>query len=247
LREISSRLEEMPGEEGYPAYLASRLAQFYERACRADTLAGNQGSVSIIGAVSPPGGDFSEPVTQNTTRLTKILWGLDANLAYSRHFPAINWLTSYSLYTKTLAGYFESQVGSDFNSFREEAMKLLQKESELKEIVQLVGPDALKEEDKLVMYTAGRLREDFLQQLATHEIDTFCSLDKQYLMLKMIMETHKKASRLVESGVKVTQISALPLTEAIGRMKYVQKYKEEIKNVEEQREKEFQKLVGGHK
>ncbi len=219
MREISSRLEEMPGEEGYPAYLASRLAQFYERAGRVTTLDNQNGSVSVIGAVSPPGGDFSEPVTQNTLRMTKVFWALDAPLAYRRHFPAINWLTSYSLYVNKLSNYFDD-VADGFSELRIKAMILLQKEAELKEIVQLVGPDALPEEDKLVLDTTKSLREDYLQQNAYHDVDTFCNINKQYLMLKIILDSHDLAMRAISKGVKVNDIARLDVKERVARMKY---------------------------
>ncbi len=230
MREISARLEEMPGEEGYPAYLATRLAQFYERAGRVINLNGKQGSVTIIGAVSPPGGDFSEPVTQNTLRITKVFWALDAPLAYRRHFPAINWLTSYSLYVDKVAPYF-NKMKPDFSALRAEAMGLLQKESELKEIVQLVGPDALPKEDRLVLDTARALREDFLQQNAYHDVDTFCDLKKQYLMLKTILDFHKTSSEFMKKGVKVVDIINIPVKEKIARMKYVKDIEKEIADI----------------
>jgi len=220
MREISSRLEEMPGEEGYPAYLSSRLAQFYERAGKVITLNGQEGSVSIIGAVSPPGGDFSEPVTQNTLRMTKVFWALDAQLAYRRHFPSINWLTSYSLYKDILADYLNKSVHKDFGTLRDTAMAMLQKEAQLQEIVQLVGPDALPEDDKLVLFTAKSLREDFLQQNAYDAVDSFCSLEKQYKMLKVIIDFYTMAIISVKSGMKVSKISSLSVNEKIARMKY---------------------------
>lgn len=227
MREISARLAEMPGEEGYPAYLASRLAQFYERAGRVINLNGMTGSVTIIGAVSPPGGDFSEPVTQNTLRITKVFWALDAPLAYRRHFPAINWLTSYSLYTKKLSGYFNENVDKKFSEIRAEAMGFLQKEAELQEIVQLVGPDALPDEDKIILDTAKSLREDFLQQNAFHDVDTYCSLEKQFLMLKIIIDFHYSALEALKKGKKVAKIFELPVKENIARMKYVKDLKKE--------------------
>ncbi len=241
MREISSRLEEMPGEEGYPAYLASRLAQFYERAGRITTLNDQKGSVSIIGAVSPPGGDFSEPVTQNTLRMTKVFWALDAPLAYSRHFPAINWLTSYSLYVNKVAGFFNS-VADNFSSLRIKAMSLLQKEAELKEIVQLVGPDALPEEDKLVLDTTKSLREDFLQQNAYHDIDTFCNIKKQHLMLKTILNFNDKALEAVNKGVKVNKIAGIDVKEKIARMKYVKDIEKETQEITKQAEEQIKKL-----
>ena len=241
MREISSRLEEMPGEEGYPAYLASRLAQFYERSGRVVTLNGQNGSVSIIGAVSPPGGDFSEPVTQNTLRMTKVFWALDAPLAYRRHFPAINWLTSYSLYTGKLSDYFDSIV-SDYSALRTKAMGLLQKEAELKEIVQLVGPDALPEEDKLVLDTAKSLREDYLQQNAYHEVDTFCDIKKQHAMLKTILDFHNAALEAIGKGVKVNAITAIETKERIARMKYIKDIKKEVEEITKEVASKMKKL-----
>ncbi len=230
MREISSRLEEMPGEEGYPAYLASRLAQFYERAGRVTTLSGKDGSVSIIGAVSPPGGDFSEPVTQNTLRITKVFWALDAPLAYRRHFPAINWLTSYSLYVNRLSDYFDGVV-KGFSRLRTRAMGILQKEAELKEIVQLVGPDALPEEDKLTLDTAKSLREDYLQQNAYHEVDTYCDIKKQFFMLKTILSFHDFALSAVKMGVKASKIISLGVKERVARMKYLKEVKKESEEI----------------
>ncbi|MCD6413999.1 MAG: V-type ATP synthase subunit A [Candidatus Diapherotrites archaeon] len=220
MREISARLEEMPGEEGYPAYLASRLAQFYERAGRVTTLGGKKGSVSVIGAVSPPGGDLSEPVTQNTLRISKVFWALDAHLAYSRHFPSVNWLTSYTLYDESLAPFFNKNIEKDFTELKKEAFVILQKEAELKEIVQLVGPDVLPENEKLVLETAKSIREDFLQQNAFHEVDSYCSLKKQYLMMKTILRFHELAGEAIKRGVKTAELSALPVKEKISRMKY---------------------------
>ncbi len=241
MREISSRLEEMPGEEGYPAYLASRLAQFYERAARVTTLNNQNGSVSIIGAISPPGGDFSEPVTQNTLRMTKVFWALDAPLAYSRHFPAINWLTSYSLYVNKVGDYFE-RVAKGFSSLRIKAMSLLQKEAELREIVQLVGPDALPEEDKLVLDTTKSLREDFLQQNAYHEVDTFCDIKKQHLMLKTILDFHNLGAEAVNKGVKVNNITQIEVKERIARMKEVKEIEKEVKEIEKEASEQIKKL-----
>jgi len=241
MREISSRLEEMPGEEGYPAYLASRLAQFYERAGRITTLNEQNGSVSVIGAVSPPGGDFSEPVTQNTLRMTKVFWALDAPLAYSRHFPAINWLTSYSLYVNKVGGYFDGVV-RNFSSLRTKAMVLLQKEAELKEIVQLVGPDALPEEDKLVLDTTKSLREDYLQQSAYHEVDTFCDIKKQHAMLKTILDVHDIALESIGKGVKVNDIAKLEVKEKIARMKYVKDIDKEVSSIQKEVGEQMKKL-----
>jgi len=223
LREMSGRLEEMPGEEGYPAYLGSRLAQFYERAGRVTTLGseGLEGSLSAIGAVSPPGGDISEPVSQATLRIVKVFWGLDAGLAYKRHFPAINWLTSYSLYTDSLAGWFDENVSPEWNSNRARMMLILQEEAELEEIVKLVGMDALSSTDRLKMEVARSIREDFLHQLAFHEVDTHTSLKKQDYMMKLILDYYDKAAGALEMGADIEALVALPVREKIGRFKYV--------------------------
>ena len=242
MREISSRLEEMPGEEGYPAYLSSRLAQFYERAGRTETLGKSNGSVSIIGAVSPPGGDFSEPVTQNTLRIVKVFWALDAPLAYSRHFPAINWLTSYSLYVEKLSQYFEEQE-KGFPELRRIGMELLQKESELKEIVQLVGPDALPEEDKLILDTTKSLREDYLQQNAYDDVDMFCSLKKQNLMLNIILDLHNISNEAIKKGVKVKDIENLSVKKKrVGKMKYVKEIEKEVNEIKKEFESQLKEL-----
>lgn len=223
LREVSGRLEEMPGEEGYPAYLGSRTAGFYERAGEVISLGKEKriGSLAVVGAVSPPGGDFSEPVTQNTLRVTKVFWALDDILASQRHFPAINWLSSYSLYTEDLEKYFQEKVGQDFSSLRTEAMNLLQEEAKLQEIVRLVGVESLSEKDQLTLLTAKSIREDFLQQNAFDEIDTYTSLKKQYLMLKAIIIFHEKGKELLEKGKKLSEISASPLCQRIARMKFI--------------------------
>ncbi|MBB6400868.1 V/A-type H+-transporting ATPase subunit A [Methanococcus maripaludis] len=223
MREISGRLEEMPGEEGYPAYLSSKLAQFYERAGRVECLGSEskQGFVCIVGAVSPPGGDFSEPVTSNTLRIVKVFWALDANLARRRHFPAINWLTSYSLYIDDIAGWWQQNTAADWRSLRDEAMSLLQKEAELQEIVQLVGPDALPDRERVILEIARMLREDFLQQDAYHEVDSYCSPIKQYHMLKIIMTFYKKGLDAVAKGADPAGISAVTVKGDIARMKYL--------------------------
>ncbi|NLT10979.1 MAG: V-type ATP synthase subunit A [Clostridiaceae bacterium] len=223
LREMSGRLEEMPGEEGYPAYLASRLAQFYERAGRVSILGSEdrEGSLSAIGAVSPPGGDISEPVSQATLRIVKVFWGLDAQLAYKRHFPAINWLTSYSLYSDSLSSWFNENVAADWNAFRARILLILQEEAELEEIVKLVGMDALSPADRLKMEVARSIREDFLHQLAFHEIDTHTSPYKQFLMMKLILLYYDKASGALEFGADIENIVNLPIREKIGRFKYV--------------------------
>lgn len=223
MREISGRLEEMPGEEGYPAYLARRLAEFYERAGRVVCMGqdSREGSVSTIGAVSPPGGDISEPVSQNTLRVTKVFWALDAKLAQRRHFPAINWLKSYSLYLDTLEEFYTNSVSSDFVAMRTSAMALLQKESELQEIVQLVGPDALPEKEQEVLNAAKMIREDFLQQSAYHEVDTYSSLHKQYLLLGLIMKFHEKAEHAIDNGVQLKAIRDVKVKEKISRFKEI--------------------------
>jgi len=221
LREVSSRLEEMPGEEGYPAYLASRIASFYERSGRVKTLADNLGSISVIGAVSPPGGDFSEPVTQNTLRVTKVFWALDANLASRRHFPAINWLSSYSLYAEKTDEWFAKNVNQLWPSHRINAMKLLQREAELLEIVQIVGPDALPEKDRLTMLCARMIREDFLQQSAFHEIDSFCDVQKQFAIIDAILFFYEETNKLVSASVK--EIEKFKSLEMIARLKYLSK------------------------
>lgn len=223
LREMSGRLEEMPGEEGYPAYLGSRLAQFYERAGRVLSLGtnGREGSLTAIGAVSPPGGDLSEPVTQGTLRIVKVFWGLDASLAYRRHFPAINWLLSYSLYLDRLDEWIGENVARDWNTLRSEAMKILQEESELEEIVRLVGVDALSIGDRLTLEVAKSIREDYLHQNAFHDVDTYTSLHKQYRMLKLIMTFNSSGRKVIEAGVEINDVFSLPVREKIGRAKYI--------------------------
>ncbi len=223
LREISGRLEEMPGEEGYPAYLGRRLAEFYERAGSVITLGSKErhGSVSVIGAVSPPGGDISEPVSQNTLRVTRAFWGLDASLASRRHFPAINWLTSYSLYKDTLKEWYAKNVSPDWINMQSNAMLILQQEAELQEIVQLVGPDALPERERAVLDSARMIREDFLQQSAYHEVDTFTSFKKDYLMMRVILRFSELEIQAVEAGVPLSKILAVKVRDRIGRMKEI--------------------------
>ncbi len=223
LREMSGRLEEMPGEEGYPAYLGSRLAQFYERAGRVIALGsdGREGALSAIGAVSPPGGDISEPVSQATLRIVKVFWGLDAQLAYKRHFPAINWLTSYSLYLDLLSNWFADHVSADWMPLRGRMMRLLQNEAELEEIVKLVGMDALSPRDRLVMETARSIREDFLHQLAFHEVDTYTTPYKQLLMMRLILAYYDESNNALEQGADIERLAGLPVREQIGRFKYV--------------------------
>ncbi|MCD8241963.1 MAG: V-type ATP synthase subunit A [Lachnospiraceae bacterium] len=222
LREMSGRLEEMPGEEGYPAYLGSRLAQFYERAGHVMNLGkdGREGALSVIGAVSPPGGDISEPVSQATLRIVKVYWGLDSNLAYKRHFPAINWLTSYSLYLDNISGWFDKNVSEDWMKGRQEMMSLLQDESELDEIVQMVGMDALSAPDRLKMEAARSIREDFLHQNSFHEVDTYTSLNKQLLMMKLVLAYYDQSKEALENGASLQGLIDLPVREQIGRYKY---------------------------
>jgi V/A-type H+-transporting ATPase subunit A len=222
LREISGRLEEMPGEEGYPAYLGSRLAEFYERAGKVVALSPDQrvGSVTVVGAVSPPGGDFSEPVSQNTLRVTRVFWALDASLAARRHFPSINWLTSYSLYTDDLRAWYQQNVGKDFPDMRTEALGILQKEAELQDIVQLVGYDALPESEKGVMDLAKMIREDYLQQSAYDPVDTYTSVRKQYLMMKTILDFGRMEAEAIRSGAQALQIAGLPVKTKIARIKW---------------------------
>ncbi|MDD5340465.1 MAG: V-type ATP synthase subunit A [Candidatus ainarchaeum sp.] len=228
MREIGGRLEEMPGEEGYPAYLARRLAEFYERAGRVRCLATDEryGSVTIIGAVSPPGGDISEPVSQNTLRVTKVFLALDASLAYRRHFPAINWLKSYTLYTDSLEEWFGENVSTDFGKLTKAAMSMLQKEAELQEVVQLVGPDALPEKEQAVLMVTRMLREDYLQQNAYSDVDARCEVKKQYLMLRAIMKFWEHVSNALDTGVQLKKISELPVRTKIGRMKEIKDLKE---------------------
>ncbi len=224
MREIGGRLEEMPGEEGYPAYLARRLAEFYERAGRVQCLGTDKkrnGSVTIIGAVSPPGGDISEPVSQNTLRVTKVFLALDASLAQRRHFPAIHWLRSYSLYTDNLKNWYVNNISAEWPELRKTAMALLQKEAELQEIVQLVGPDALPEKEQLVLNSAKMIREDFLQQSAYHEVDTYTSFQKQHLMLKTILRFDERAHGSLDLGIQLKKILEMSVKDRIGRMKEV--------------------------
>ena len=236
LREMSGRLEEMPGEEGYPAYLGSRLAQFYERAGHVVNLGkdGREGALSVIGAVSPPGGDISEPVSQATLRIVKVFWGLDSALAYKRHFPAINWLTSYSLYLDNIAGWFTKNVAEDWMSGRQEMMSLLQDEAQLNEIVQMVGMDALSAPDRLKMEAARSIREDFLHQNSFHEVDTYTSLKKQLLMMRLVLAYYDKSVEALGNGAGVQDLIKLPVREQIGRYKYT---------LEENLDAEYQKVL----
>lgn len=227
LREMSGRLEEMPGEEGYPAYLGSRLAQFYERAGRVVSLGkeGRLGALSAIGAVSPPGGDISEPVSQATLRIVKVFWCLDSALAYKRHFPAINWLQSYSLYVDRLTKWYEENVNKEFPQLRADALMLLQEEAELNEIVQLVGVDALSFEDRIKLEASRSIREDYLHQNAFHEVDTYASMNKQYKMLKLILSYYNLAKEAIGKGATFGDLAALAVRETIGRFKYIEEEK----------------------
>mgnify|MGYP002510420938 FL=1 len=222
LREMSGRLEEMPGEEGYPAYLGSRLAQFYERAGHVISLGkdNREGALSVIGAVSPPGGDISEPVSQATLRIVKVFWGLDSALAYKRHFPAINWLNSYSLYLDDMAKWFNTEVAEDWMAGRQKMMTLLQEEAELEEIVKMVGMDALSPADRLKMEAARSIREDFLHQNSFHEVDTYTSLKKQHMMMCLVTEYYEKAVEALKEGAHLNKLISMPVREQIGRFKY---------------------------
>lgn len=247
LREMSGRLEEMPGEEGYPAYLASRLAQFYERAGRVITLGSEdkEGSLSVIGAVSPPGGDISEPVSQATLRIVKVFWGLDASLAYKRHFPAVNWLTSYSLYVDTMADWYNKNVAEDWMDCRGRIMHLLQEEAELEEIVKLVGMDALSSPDRLKLEAARSIREDFLHQNAFHETDTYTPLEKQHMMMNLVLAFYDKSMNALDKGAKIDKIVSMSVREKIGRFKYVEndKTKENYDEIINTLDKELENIV----
>ena len=245
LREMSGRLEEMPGDEGYPAYLSSRIAEFYERAGLVECLGnGEEGALTVIGAVSPPGGDISEPVSQSTLRIAKVFWGLDYALSYRRHFPAINWLNSYSLYQAKMDRYKEEEVDKDFPKFRIESMALLQEEAKLQEIVRLVGRDSLSEYDQLKLEITKSLREDFLQQNAFHEVDTYCSLPKQFKMLKLILSFYDEAQRGLKEGVYLNEILALPAREKITRAKNIsEKELDSFDKIEEEIKEAVSKLI----
>ena len=219
LREVSGRLEEMPAEEGYPAYLAARLAEFYERACYVKTLSGNEGSVSIIGAISPPGGDFSEPVTQHTKRFIRCFWALDKALASARHFTSINWLDSYSEYLEDVAAWWQDQVHLDWYKMRNDAMAILSEENRLSQIVKLVGSDALPDEQRLVLETARLLREGFLQQNAMDDIDAYSTIQKQVSMLNLILYFNERARQIVKAGAPIAVIHNLLVVDAMIRMK----------------------------
>lgn len=245
MREMSGRLEEMPGDEGYPAYLSSRVAEFYERAGLVECLGSDerQGSLSIIGAVSPPGGDLSEPVTQSTLRIVKVFWGLDYALSHARHFPAINWLSSYSLYQAKIDAYLDKHYRG-FSKLREKAMSLLQDEDQLKEIVRLVGQDSLSDPDQLKLFTAKSLREDFLQQNAFDEVDTYCSMAKQYAMLGIILSFYEEALQALDKGVYLSEIEKMEVNNKISRMRYVEEDKlPEIQAIQEELQTEFHRLI----
>ena len=245
LREMSGRLEEMPGDEGFPAYLASRIADFYERSGKVEVL-GNRdekGSLTVIGAVSPPGGDLSEPVTQATLRIVKVFWGLDYDLSYQRHFPAINWLTSYSLYQDKMDKYIDSNVNEDFSTMRKRAMSLLAQESSLQEVVRLVGRDALSDDDKLKLNVTKSIREDYLQQNAFHDVDTYCSLKKQNIMLDLILCNYDRSIEALANGVDLSEIEKLPVHERITRAKFVSEEEiEKLADIKEQIDQEIGNL-----
>lgn len=247
MREISGRLEEMPGEEGYPAYLASRLAEFYERAGRVKLLGSTpkEGSVSVMGAVSPPGGDFSEPVAQNTLRIVKVFWALDADLADRRHFPSINWLKSYSLYLSEISAWWTKEIGAEWLQLRNKAMALLQKESELQEIVKLVGPDALPPRERAILESARMIREDFLQQSAFHEVDTYCPGKKQYEMLRIMSKFSDKIQHAVENHVHIDDIIKMKSRELIARMGTTpnDEFEQRFKQIEQTMEEEIETLI----
>lgn len=251
MREISGRLEEMPGEEGFPAYLASRLAEFYERAGRVRTLGGNGGlgSVTVLGAVSPPGGDLSEPVTQNTLRIVKVFWALDTALADRRHFPAIHWLTSYSLYVDSMKDWWKQKLGEDWKSLRDEAIAMLQKEAELEEIVKLVGPDALPESERAVLEAARIMREDFLHQFAFHEVDTYCPVEKQMGMFKIVLEFYRNCVEAAKRGIAVSEVRKLPIKDAIAGMKRLssERFQREYKSLQTQLKGQFAELMQSRK
>ena len=248
LREMSGRLEEMPGEEGYPAYLGSRLAQFYERAGHVVSLGkeGREGALSVIGAVSPPGGDISEPVSQATLRIVKVFWGLDSALAYKRHFPAINWLTSYSLYLDNMEDWFNTQVASDWMENRQKLMGLLQDEAELEEIVKMVGMDALSAGDRLKMEAARSIREDFLHQNSFHEVDTYSSLKKQHLLMQLVVAFYEQSKEALEKGASIQGLLKMEVREKIGRFKYVteDKLDEEYDRIEKELASEIANVLG---
>jgi V/A-type H+-transporting ATPase subunit A len=247
LREISGRLEEMPGEEGYPAYLASKLAEFYERAGRVEVLGSESsiGSISVVGAVSPPGADFSEPVTQNTLRIVKVFWALDTELAHRRHFPAINWLTSYSLYTDNLDDWYRKEAGEEWIDIRKESMYLLQRDEELREIVMLVGPDALSEGQRVILEAARMIKEDFLMQHAYHQADSYCDQRKTYNMMRLIVRFYKQMQQAVDEGVQLQKVIELPVKTEITRMRLqpADKFEDFTQNLFQRMSQEFKPLT----
>ena len=242
MREISSRLEEMPGEEGYPAYLAGRLSEFYERAARAKVLCGADGSVSVIGAVSPPGGDLSEPVTQNTLRIVRVFWALDTKLRERRHFPTINWLTSYTMYDRQLLDWFKANVAEDYPALKAWAMKTLQKEAELQDVVQMVGSDSLPDEQKITLEVAKMIREIFLQQNAYDPVDCYCPLNRQYKMLTLIKKYSDLSEKALQAGAPVDKIAYLPVRTRFNQSKYEPNVDEELEGVEADMDKQFAEL-----
>jgi len=248
LREMSGRLEEMPGEEGYPAYLSSRLSQFYERAGKVKTLGSGErlGAISAIGAVSPPGGDISEPVTQATLRIVKVFWGLDYNLSYKRHFPAINWLQSYSLYQDKLSGWYRHNISRDWITYRGDMMRILQEEAELQEIVQLVGVEALSPSDRVTLEAARSIREDYLQQNAFNDVDTYTTLNKQFRMLKIILSFYHKSQEAIKKGVDIKSLFSISVREKISRMKYVpeDEVDTELTEIENELSTQIEALIG---
>ncbi|MBE6524252.1 MAG: V-type ATP synthase subunit A [Thermoplasmata archaeon] len=242
MREISSRLEEMPGEEGYPAYLAGRLSEFYERAARAKVLCGADGSVSVIGAVSPPGGDLSEPVTQNTLRIVRVFWALDTKLRERRHFPTINWLTSYTMYDRQLVDWFKANVAEDFPALKAWAMKTLQKEAELQDVVQMVGSDSLPDEQKITLEVAKMIREIFLQQNAYDPVDCYCPLSRQYKMLTLIKKYSDLSEKALQAGAPVDKIAYLPVRTRFNQSKYEPNVDQELEAVDADMDKQFMEL-----
>ena len=245
MREISSRLEEMPGEEGYPAYLAARLSEFYERAGRVQTMNDESGSVTVIGAVSPPGGDFSEPVTQNTLRIVKVFWALDSKLAQKRHFPAINWLTSYSLYNRSLEDWYAKNASKEWNDNIAVAMAVLTEESKLQEIVQLVGSDALPEDQQLTLEVARMLRECYLQQNAFHDVDTYCQIKDQAKFLEVVLHYKDLAEKAMSSGIELENVLGLSILEDIGRSKFEENMADLLDKYDKEMTKEFSKIMEG--
>jgi V/A-type H+-transporting ATPase subunit A len=239
MREISSRLEEMPGEEGYPAYLSGRLSEFYERACRAKSLSGDDGSISVIGAVSPAGGDLSEPVTQNTLRIVRVFWALDTKLRERRHFPTINWLTSYTMYDKQLSGWYKSTVAQDWPELKSWAMQVLQKEAELQEVVQMVGSDSLPDEQKITLEVAKMIREIYLQQNAYHPVDCYCPLDRQYAMMKLIRKYSELANKALVAGISVDKIAYVPARQRFNQAKYEENVDAELAAVDKDFDTQF--------